>query len=424
MKQYISRQEQVPISKNVYIYGAGGAGALCFEAFSDVKRNRVKGFVDTYKNGMHCGIPVFEFNALLSNFNRAEDIVVIASAFEDEIAWALNRAGIYEIYVYRSTHFYIVAKLVNNILSKDDTISILDIGARDAENDPRWSVFDPKHVCFYGFEIDQNEIARLQTAENQGARIICFPYGLAGKAGSRKLYFSKGHPGSSSLFPFNFSVFDRWKMGTTFEQYNEGQKIKPIESVMVSVNTLNSWFHENSITSVDFAKLNIQGAELEVLQGGDMVLPHLVGVLLEVAFVENYHGRPLFGDIDSFMRSHGFQFFDFIGPLHAGRNDSPITTRIFPKLGPRHGQLVEAHALYLRDPAGEADGESVVYDFGLSRLLKLAALAELFGQVEYAFELLVWGAKRFAGEGHMEAAQTCRTTIAAAARAYADTFGE
>ena len=69
-------------------------------------------------------------------------------------------------------------------------------------------------------------------------------------------------------------------------------------------------------------KLNVQGAELELRQGS--VKNHLVtGIEVEMSFVESYIGRPLFADIDVFLRNHSFTFFDFIGHHCVGRNNSP-----------------------------------------------------------------------------------------------------
>jgi hypothetical protein len=48
--------------------------------------------------------------------------------------------------------------------------------------------------------------------------------------------------------------------------------------------------------------------------------------------------------------------------------------------------LIEGHALFLRDPLGDRSLQRL----DVSRIIKLAALAEAFGQIEYAFELLNW----------------------------------
>jgi len=140
----------------------------------------------------------------------------------------------------------------------------------------------------------------------------------------------------------------------------------------------------------------VQGAELEIFKGAGPVLDSVLGILVEVAFVESYKDRPMFTDIDAFLRGAGFTFFDLLAHHYVGRAASPVDAQhlsaVEPKLGQlvtAWGQLIEGHALYLRDPvagsAGRLDGR---------RIVKLAALAEAYGQIEYAFEVLDWLAAR------------------------------
>jgi hypothetical protein len=59
------------------------------------------------------------------------------------------------------------------------------------------------------------------------------------------------------------------------------------------------------------AKLDIQGAELEALQGlGPDLLGTLLGVELEINMASFYAGAPTFNDIQEFMRKHGLDLFD------------------------------------------------------------------------------------------------------------------
>jgi hypothetical protein len=107
-----------------------------------------------------------------------------------------------------------------------------------------------------------------------------------------------------------------------------------------------------------------------------------------MSFCESYIGRPFFSDLDVFLRGNGFHFFDLLGLHNMGRADSPVTSMHTPGLNPYQGQLIEAHGLYFRDPiASKLDLDD---SFTPARLLKLASIAEIYGQVEYAFELLGW----------------------------------
>jgi hypothetical protein len=53
-------------------------------------------------------------------------------------------------------------------------------------------------------------------------------------------------------------------------------------------------------------KIDVQGAELMVLQNGRERLRNAVAVQTEVSFVPLYLGQPTFGEVDGELRSQGF----------------------------------------------------------------------------------------------------------------------
>ena len=56
----------------------------------------------------------------------------------------------------------------------------------------------------------------------------------------------------------------------------------------------------------DCLKVDVQGAELDVLRGGASILHTLKLIELEVEFNYQYKGQALFSEIDLFLREHGF----------------------------------------------------------------------------------------------------------------------
>jgi FkbM family methyltransferase len=58
----------------------------------------------------------------------------------------------------------------------------------------------------------------------------------------------------------------------------------------------------------DYIKLDVQGAEGQVLGGARTCLESALVIHTEVESVPIYEGQPLFGDIDTVLRSHGFMF--------------------------------------------------------------------------------------------------------------------
>jgi FkbM family methyltransferase len=63
-------------------------------------------------------------------------------------------------------------------------------------------------------------------------------------------------------------------------------------------------------------KLDVQGAELDVLEGAATVLPAAEYVLLEVSLFEFFENGPVLADVVGFMQAHGFVAYDVMGPQY------------------------------------------------------------------------------------------------------------
>jgi len=304
---------------------------------------------------------------------------------------------------YSRRERFIITELIYSHLLPKETFSILDGGARGGPSDPRWSAIGDKRVVIYGFEVDDAECQRLnRDASERGVPHHYYPFALWSSEGPLTIYENKA-PGGGSAYRQNVDLTNRWKFQNAKEKFYARDIFFPMGETTIAATTVDQWARSNGVGEIDFFKLNVQGAELEILAGARDILPSLLGMELEVSFVESYVGRPFFSDLDVFLRSDGFHFFDLLGLHNMGRANSPITSMHTPGLNPYQGQLIEAHALYFRDPIAsptDLDG-----NFTPGRLLKLASIAEIYGQVEYAFELLDWLPRRLTAAGRLEEAR-------------------
>ena len=64
---------------------------------------------------------------------------------------------------------------------------------------------------------------------------------------------------------------------------------------------------------IDLIKLDVQGAELDILRGStEKVLPKCDLILMEVALLQYNKGAPLSGEVFTYMDSIGFQAIDIL----------------------------------------------------------------------------------------------------------------
>ena len=132
------------------------------------------------------------------------------------------------------------------------------------------------------------------------------------------------------------------------------------------------------VCGVDYLKIDVQGAELDVLKGATRVLKDVLVVQTEVEFVPIYRGQPLFSDIDRFLRAQGFMFHRFVA-MEGRPLVSPAASG--EAFGSRQ-QVLWSDAVYIRPIPGWND-------LAAESLLRLAViLHEMYASFDFSARLL------------------------------------
>ena len=184
----------------------------------------------------------------------------------------------------------------DSVLALLDTTPIVyvDCGAR-AGSAPAW-LKPAKTSEYIGIEADQAECDRLTARGKERHRYISAVLGRAKEA--RTLHVTR-NPSCSSLLPPNAQAL------TAFSELRDFFIVE--RELPVTTVTLDDSLQSHEIRYADFLELDVQGAELDVLAGAERLLSDSVlGLQVEVEFVEMYRRQPLFGDVDAFLRARGF----------------------------------------------------------------------------------------------------------------------
>jgi FkbM family methyltransferase len=341
------------------------------------------------------------------------------------VKWATRRGRaavigpdlVRERYIQRQG--FIITDLITKLLPPDERFVILDGGARDALADPRWQAFEPGRARLYGFEPDDKETISLNAEVREKGLDFHYFSGALWSEPTELTFYENKASGGGSFYPQNTALTERWKFENTAELFLARDIFYPTGTAKWKMTSVDAWAAaQEGRIDIDFLKLNVQGAELEILKGASSIIDSAIGLMVEVSFVESYKERPFFADIDKWLRDHDFTFFDLIGHHYMGRANSPITARHLPGLYGLYGQLIEGHGIYLRDPIDMQRKGLEIGRFSKNKLLKLAAFSELFGQAEYAFELLLWVASELEMRGDAESAAQVRKVAAEAEQSY------
>lgn len=273
----------------------------------------------------------------------------------------------------------------------DLSFTMLEIGACPAgsQREPFYRLIEQfPSSRLAAFEVDPHLCNDLNREALQG--VTYYPVAL-GKAEEPREFYETQHPLCSSLYPPDeryadlFHNFDVVRL----------KRISRIDTV-----SLDHFVKAHNIGPVDFIKIDIQGAELEVFQGGGEALKHVLCIICEVEFVPLYKNQPLFGDVDACLRTHGMQLHKFLGL--AGRTAKPVLINgdiNYP------GQHMWSDAVYVRDLFN-------VHALNDNELLKLALLVDLYQSPDIAFFLL----RQFDTRHHTDLADVYLKEMASVAR--------
>jgi FkbM family methyltransferase len=181
-----------------------------------------------------------------------------------------------------------------------------------------------------GFEPDEKEVEHLK----QSSEISIYPFAIGGDKGSRKLFITNfSH--CSSLYPPNEDIIKDYPCADFF---------KIIKVQEIEVISIDEFLKENEVAKPDFLKLDVQGAEYEVLRGGSSVIKNsVIGIYLETHLRELYKGQGLFPDIHMMLLDLGFR-------LIYKSQSSPYFA----------GEVFELNVAYVRDIADLDNEERVV----------------------------------------------------------------
>lgn len=208
---------------------------------------------------------------------------------------------------------------------------------------------------------------------------------LGASRGTLRLYHT-AVDGASSIFSPNIEYLKHLLHGAETPLTDVMSVIGESE---VDAIDLDTWRREAQVPPFDFIKLNVQGAELEVLQGASETVESCLGLQTEVSFAPMYLNAPVFREIDAHLDRLGFTFFDMRKPTTNGRAASRPTVFSGSRVGlfrwPSR-QMTEAHVLYLRDPFRPEERASPRWQDPQS-WMRVAVVAELNGQVDFAMQL-------------------------------------
>jgi FkbM family methyltransferase len=210
-------------------------------------------------------------------------------------------------------------------------VKIIDVGAMaiGGKESPHVRLVKAGLASLVGFEPVAAECERLN-ALDPAQQYLPFAVGDGSDAVLRECNF----PMTSSLYEPDTALLEKF------------QALAELTTVVRRIPMQTKRLDDVAEASgAQYLKLDVQGAELDILKGAQRLMSSVLVVHTEVAFVPLYRDQPLFADIDAELRRHGLVFHRFMGI--SGRAYKPFLKNNNPS--DAISQYLWADAVYIRD---------------------------------------------------------------------------
>jgi FkbM family methyltransferase len=267
-------------------------------------------------------------------------------------------------------------KYFNNLVP----MNVMDIGGKGGI--PREFNKANEIINFFSFEPNPIEFDKLNK-ENKTHSIL--PFAIGAKEEKRDLNIAE-YASGSSLYNINQKTVSRfWDYENLISNKTE----------IIDCVSLDYLYKEKIIPVPNFIKIDVEGAEFEVLEGASNVLLNqdCLGLKIECRFDDwliDEDNKPIktFSEIDIYLKKLGFKLYD----IHTFRHGKKPLVQPFTLFngikkvpGPsNYGQVVWCDAVYFKDMINNHIDN---YSNNFDNYLKLILLMEIYGHLDSAIEI-------------------------------------
>jgi FkbM family methyltransferase len=182
--------------------------------------------------------------------------------------------------------------------------AILDIGAYEGE----WmrmakAVFPQSRVLMIEAQPDKAPVLEAACKTHDGS--VEYLVALLGRSNGEAVpFFQVRHPSGSTTG------------STLYEEQTSFER----RTITLPMHRLDDVLAKRPPMRFPFIKLDVQGAELDVLRGGPRTLNDAEAVLLEASFLDYNKGAPQFAEAVAFLNANGFIVFDILDCFRTTRD--------------------------------------------------------------------------------------------------------
>lgn len=223
------------------------------------------------------------------------------------------------------------AKFLAKELAPERRLEIADIGARLINAAPPYQdLLDLGLANLTAFEPDPEAFAALEKH-------------FDGQPHMRAVQAAVGQPGKSPFYAHKIgSLSSIFRIRPEAAKYlgKEFWTKREVKELRVDLLALDA---VEGIEALDVLKMDVQGAERDVMRFGRKTLKDAVAIIPEVRFYQMYQGEPMWADLDQELRAQGFVLHKFLHQKTVAVGSS--FSQDFERAGA--SQLLDGDAVYI-----------------------------------------------------------------------------
>lgn len=194
-------------------------------------------------------------------------------------------------------------EVLHNFVSPHRSLTIFDVGSHQGDS------IESLLACFprgsiVGFEPDPDNFTQLASKYAVHPRVDLHEKAVGDTEGWGFLH-RNNYDATHSLIPIDQNEMVRW---------SDADDLHEIPGKKVALTSLDAFCANHEVPAIDILKLDIQGGELNALQGARRLLEaQAIGTIFcEVEFRSLYKNQPMFWDVAALLASMGYQLVSLV----------------------------------------------------------------------------------------------------------------
>jgi len=212
------------------------------------------------------------------------------------------------------------SKIIKQKINKENPVCV-DVGAYQGQSvELLRNIFN--NPLIYSFEPIQGnyEVLKSKNYNNN----LCFNMAISNFTGTT-IFYQNEISHTSSLFKVNIESKDSVTISKANENNSKNKFSDYNKKINVNTTTLDDFYESQKLSDIDLLKIDVQGAEALVVEGGvKTFLKHTHSLVVEVSFYDYYEQSNTLYSIEKHIIPLGFKLFSILdisqNPMN-GRTD-------------------------------------------------------------------------------------------------------